>query len=70
MTAKQKQCLLAYLGYYHGAIDGSIGPRPGRPADKVRELVETLSAENVTLVDDMAQMIEEVYQSDMEIMGI
>ena len=27
MTAKQKQCLLAYLGYYHGAIDGSIGPQ-------------------------------------------
>ena len=21
MTAKQKQCLLAYLGYYTGAID-------------------------------------------------
>ena len=27
MTAKQKQCLLAYLGYYHGAIDGAIGPQ-------------------------------------------
>ena len=27
MTGKQKQCLLAYLGYYHGAIDGSIGPQ-------------------------------------------
>ena len=38
--------------------------------DKVQELVETLSAENVTLVDDMAQMVEEVYQSDMEMMGI
>ena len=35
-----------------------------------RELVETLSAENTTLVDDMAQMIEEVYQSDMEMMGL
>ena len=32
--------------------------------------VETLSAENATLVDDMAQMIEEVYQSDMEMMGL
>ena len=70
MTAKQKQCLLAYLGYYHGSIDGSIGPRPGRLADKVRELVKTLSAENATLVDDMAQMIEEDSQSDMEMMGI
>ena len=27
VTAKQKQCLLAYLGYYHGAIDGAIGPQ-------------------------------------------
>ena len=70
MTAKQKQCLLAYLGYYHGAIDGSIGPRPGRLADKVWELVKTFSADNATLVDSMAQMIEEVYQSDMEMMGI
>lgn len=25
MTIKQKQCLLAYLGYYTGAIDGSWG---------------------------------------------
>lgn len=27
VTATQKQCLLAYLGYYHGAIDGAIGPQ-------------------------------------------
>lgn len=25
MTIKQKQCLLAYLGYYIGAIDGVWG---------------------------------------------
>ena len=25
MTAKQKQCLLAYLGYYVGTIDGNFG---------------------------------------------
>jgi len=25
MTAKQKQCLLAYLGYYNGAVDGIWG---------------------------------------------
>ena len=25
MTAKQKQCLLAYLGYYTGQIDGQWG---------------------------------------------
>ena len=34
------------------------------------ELAEALSAENETLIADMAQMIEEVYQSDMEMMGI
>lgn len=27
MTIKQKQCLLAYLGYYESAIDGKYGPR-------------------------------------------
>lgn len=26
MTNKQKQCLLKYLGYYEGLIDGSFGP--------------------------------------------
>ena len=26
MTIKQKQCLLAYLGYYDGNIDGDFGP--------------------------------------------
>lgn len=35
-----------------------------------RELVTELTAENETLIADMAQMIEEVYQSDMEMMGI
>lgn len=27
MTNKQKQCLLAYLGYYKGTIDGKWGPQ-------------------------------------------
>lgn len=35
-----------------------------------RELINQLSAENETLIADMAQTIEEVYQSDMEMMGI
>lgn len=35
-----------------------------------RELAETLSAENAALLSDMAQMIDEVYQSDMEMMGL
>ena len=35
-----------------------------------RELAETLSAENAALISDMAQMVEEVYQSDTEMMGL
>ena len=35
-----------------------------------RELAETLSAENATLLSDMAQMVDEVYASDMEMMGL
>ena len=27
MTDRQKQCLLCYLGYYHGTIDGRWGPK-------------------------------------------
>ena len=27
MTIKQKQCLLCYLGYYTGQIDGIWGPK-------------------------------------------
>ena len=33
-----------------------------------REQIKALSAENETLIADMAQMIEEVYQSDLEMM--
>ena len=35
-----------------------------------RELAETLSVENAALLSDMAQMVEEVYSSDMEMMGL
>ena len=35
-----------------------------------RELAETLSEENAALISDMAQMVEEVYSSDMEMMGL
>ena len=35
-----------------------------------RELAETLSAENAALISDMAQMVEEVYSSDMDMMGL
>lgn len=35
-----------------------------------RELVGQLQTENATLISDMAQMIDEVYQSDLEMMGL
>ena len=35
-----------------------------------QELAETLSTENAELISDMAQMVEEVYSSDMEMMGL
>lgn len=44
MTATQKQCLLAYLGYYNGAIDGSIGPQT-RAAVQEFQRAEGLTAD-------------------------
>ena len=49
--------------------------KPWQELDKAqreyeRRLAETLSAENAALISDMAQMVEEVYQSDLEMMGI
>ena len=35
-----------------------------------RELVSQLQTENATLISDMAQMIDEVYRSDLEMMGL
>ena len=35
-----------------------------------REQLAALAAENETLISDMAQMVDEVYQSDIEILGI
>lgn len=38
--------------------------------DYEREQLATLQAENEALVSDMAQMVEEIYQSDTEMMGL
>ena len=38
--------------------------------DYEREQLATLTAENEALVSDMAQMVEEIYQSDTEMMGL
>ena len=49
--------------------------KPWQALDKAqreyeRGLAETLSAENAALISDMAQMVEEVYSSDMDMMGL
>ena len=38
--------------------------------DYEREQLSTLQAENEALVSDMAQMVEEIYQSDTEMIGL
>ena len=37
MTDRQKQCLLAYLGYYFGAIDGIWGPQSQQAETQFRQ---------------------------------
>ena len=49
--------------------------KPSTELDKAqreyeRQRVSELEAENETLIADMAQLVEEVYQSDVEMMGI
>ena len=41
MTNKQKQCLLCYLGYYHGAIDGIWGTQSQQAEARFREAYGT-----------------------------
>ena len=61
MTIKQKQCLLTYLGYYTGAIDGIWG-------DKSRQATEAFQRDYRLTVDGVfgdatAQRIREVIAS-------
>ena len=49
--------------------------KPWQELDKAQreyemELVGQLQTENAALISDMAQMVEEVYSSDMEMMGL
>lgn len=46
MTIKQKQCLLAYLGYYTGTIDGIWG-RLSMEATKAFQAVYSLDADGI-----------------------
>lgn len=40
------------------------------PLEQAQNDVQRLQEENSTLLDDMAQMVDEVYQSDLEMMGL
>ena len=40
------------------------------PLEAAQNDVQKLQDENDTLLSDMAQMVEDVYQSDMEMMGL
>lgn len=40
------------------------------PLESAQAKIVQLQAENSSLIDDMAQMVEDVYQSDMEMMGL
>lgn len=66
MTAKQKQCLLAYLGYYTGAVDGIWGPLSEAAAnrflgdgkrEKLEELLRQAVAEPLPEKDDFWEEI-------------
>ena len=61
MTVRQKQCLLAYLGYYAGEIDGVWGDA-SRKATEVFQRAHQLTADGV-FGDSTAACIREVIAS-------
>ena len=61
MTVKQKQCLLCYLGYYTGAIDGIWGNASEAAAKQFQQ--ENDLAEDGAFGRDSQEKILEVIQS-------
>lgn len=51
MTSKQKQCLLCYLGYYSGTIDGIWGPQ----SRKAEQQFQVEHGNDVDLLDVICQ---------------
>lgn len=54
-------------------IDGKFyrdGTEILTPLELAQAKIVQLQTENSSLIDDMAQMIDEIYQSDIEMMGI
>lgn len=60
MTVKQIQCLLAYLGYDPGAIDGADGPKT-RAAVKAFQQSEGLEPDGIAGPQTLAKLPEAVF---------
>lgn len=61
MTIKQIQCLLEYLGYEPGAIDGANGPNT-RDAVMAFQRVEGLAVDGIAGANTQAKLLEAVAQ--------
>ena len=61
MTIRQIQCLLAYLGYDPGTIDGAYGPRT-RAAVKAFQQAEGLDPDGIAGQQTAAKLREAVFQ--------
>lgn len=64
MTNKQKQHLLAYLGYYAGEIDGSFGPK-SVAATKAFQRVSGMPPDGVFGSKTEARILEAVAKGEM-----
>ena len=61
MTIKQIQCLLEYLGYEPGAIDGANGPNT-RDAVKALQRAEGLTVDGIAGANTQGRLLEAVAQ--------
>lgn len=61
MTIKQIQCLLEYLGYEPGAIDGANGPKT-RDAVMAFQLAERLAVDGIAGANTQAKLLDAVAQ--------
>lgn len=55
MTIKQKQCLLCYLGFYTGAIDGIWGPKSEAALKEFREAYRVSGEYGEALIKAVAE---------------
>lgn len=63
MTIKQKQCLLCYLGFYNGAIDGIWGKKSVAAAKKFQQ-ANGITADGVFGVETEERILEAIRSTD------